>query len=209
MISSGCDRGLNSSGRAAAVGTDLAAPDAGSSASRSSRRRARRRAISLDDVRTCAKGNRVRRVAVEALPLMLVVLHDLCDRERREALERCFFHDLMNTVGVLRSWPSARLDPSHGPVAWRRSSPADGQGFDLAWRRIQIRMGAHVDSRPQTRQVAPSVAGWSWRAWVRARLLPRCGTDARSACGRCRTGSPGCLAAQRSQGVPPAAAKFA
>ena len=57
---------------------------------------------------------RARRVEIDGLPYTMVLLHDIQDRKRREALERTFFHDLLNTVGSLRSYGELLPSASDG-----------------------------------------------------------------------------------------------
>jgi signal transduction histidine kinase len=47
---------------------------------------------------------RARRVEIDGLPFTMVLLHDIQDQKRREVLERTFFHDILNTVGSLRTY---------------------------------------------------------------------------------------------------------
>jgi hypothetical protein len=47
---------------------------------------------------------RARRLEIDGLPFTMVLLHDIQDQKRREALERTFFHDILNTMGALRTY---------------------------------------------------------------------------------------------------------
>ena len=47
---------------------------------------------------------RARRIDIDGLPFTMVLLHDIQDQKRREVLERTFFHDILNTMGSLRTY---------------------------------------------------------------------------------------------------------
>jgi signal transduction histidine kinase len=43
---------------------------------------------------------------LDSRPLLLLTLHSIADKKRREILERTFFHDLLNTLGALNGYRS-------------------------------------------------------------------------------------------------------
>lgn len=56
-----------------------------------------------------------RRIHIEEQPFSLFSVRDISDRKRRRVLERIFFHDILNTVGGIRSLAELQLqekDPS-------------------------------------------------------------------------------------------------